>query len=107
MKHMGKTIFLLTLLFAPIVEACEEPHLKYFSWAALKLDPPKPTNEITKVETQSRESKGEAYYIATYCKSGEVFFLEKRWNKRTFSKMKYNYVNGKYSGVEVVNINSK
>lgn len=104
MKQKVKLVFVLCVLIAPTVEACEETYLKYFSWAALKQDPPKPTNEIAKEEAQTRESKGQAYYIGTYCKSGKILYLEKRWNKKQFSKMKYKYENGKYTGIEIVKL---
>lgn len=94
------------LVIAPL-EACEDTYTKYFSWAALKQDPPKPTNEISKEEALSRESKGESYYIGTFCKTGEILYLEKRWDKKPFFKMKYNYDNGKYVGIETIKVNSK
>ncbi len=102
MKIKLCVISLLFLLASPLVEACEETYVKYFSWAVLKEDPPKPTNEISKEEALSRENNGEAYYIGTYCKIGEILFLEKRWNKKQFSKIKYNYENGKYVGVVLI-----
>ena len=99
---MKQIIYILLFLFSPLVVACDDTYKKYFSWAALKQDPPKPTNEISKQESLSRETRGEAYYIATYCKTGEILYLDKIWNKKPFSKIKYNYINGEYTSVTVI-----
>jgi len=83
------------LLLGPLSHA--EPGQKttrYFSWAALKVNPAKPTDEITAEEAQAREASGKAYYIATYDDVGRILSLQKRFQGATFFRYTYAYPNG-------------
>jgi hypothetical protein len=82
------------LLLGPPAHAEGQQTTRYFSWAALKVNPAKPTDEITPDAARAREASGQAYYIATYDDAGRIILLEKRLRGATFFRYTYAYPNG-------------
>ena len=82
------------LLSSPLHAESRDTTTRYFDWAALKVHPAKPTDEITAAQAASREASGEPYYIAIYDDLGRILSLEKRLNHATFFRYTYTYPNG-------------
>jgi hypothetical protein len=70
---------------------CGSVSTRYFSWAALKVYPPQPTNPESEAWAKEQENNGASHYIAEYCKDGRIISLTKRLNKTTFFRYDYSY----------------
>jgi hypothetical protein len=70
---------------------CGSVSTKYFSWAALKVYPPRPANPESEAWAKEQEANGTAHYTAEYCKDGRIVSLTKRLNKATFFRYDYSY----------------
>ena len=88
------TLIGVALLAEPSHSESPQETTRYFSWAQLKTNPAKPTDEITLEEAQAREAAGEAYYIATFDTLGRLRSLEKRLGGKTFFRYGYAYPDG-------------
>ncbi len=92
---------------ATIPADCGDVSTKYFSWAELKVYPPRPTRPATDAWAKAQEANGASHYIAEYCKDGRIVSLTKRLNKSIYFRYDYSYDDGKLAGVRLTNENGK
>lgn len=98
-------------VFCGVVHAqtapCSALSTKYFSWAALKTYPPKPTDPQSESWATEQETKGGSYYVAEYCQDGRILSLTKRLGKATFFRYDYSYNGSKLVEVRLTDADGK
>jgi len=93
--------------YAVVPDDCGDLSTKYFSWAALKVYPPRPSNPQSEAWAKAQEANGASHYIAEYCKDGRLVSLTKRLNKAIFFRYDYSYDGKKLVELRVTDENGK
>ena len=93
--------------YAVVPDDCGDRSTKYFSWAALKVYPPRPSNPQSEAWAKAQEAIGASHYIAEYCKDGRLVSLTKRLNKAIFFRYDYSYDGKKLVELRVTDENGK
>jgi hypothetical protein len=94
-------------LYAAPPADCGNISTKYFSWAALKVYPPRPTNSESEGWGEEQEANGASHYIAEYCNDGRIVSLTKRLNRATFFRYDYFYNGNKLIEVRLTDETGK
>lgn len=77
-----------------VVEGLSTQPTKLFSGANLKVNPARPTGEITAGEAHQRAGAGQTHYVAMYDDQGRIIALEKRHNHRSVFRYAWRYEGG-------------
>jgi hypothetical protein len=74
---------LVALLAACAHPQQHSPGQQYFAWANLYLEPPVPSNPITKEQADGLAAGGNAFYVGEYNGLGELDVLKKVYQGNT------------------------